>query len=225
MPIQPYFPEPISVPGNVAGAKHRLRVAFVRRVVGWHCLAMALVGFLAWLVPLSLPLAVSSLCFVGGLIALTIVRRAFDGTSADSALSMAFLIPTLFSLSQCLRALHDQGWPILVLVPVTFSIGLYVLLCGNDLSYIGQFCLCSLFTLASVVVAVAVKFWSQGQGLIAMSLAIAYLFYFVYDLSMLVKRRRIREETAAVADLFRDLINFATYLVRVYLHWKRFPLI
>jgi hypothetical protein len=55
--------------------------------------------------------------------------------------------------------------------------------------------------------------------------AIGYICYFVYDLSMLVKRRRMGEEVAAVADLYRDLINFVTYSVRVYFHWRKFRFI
>lgn len=225
MPIQPYFPEPITVPGNVADAKHRVRVAFVRRVVGWHCVSMCLVLGLAVLMRPVMSAGTSGFAFLVCLIALTMVRRAFNGTRTDSTVSSILLLPTMFTLSQLLRQLYERGWPVVILVPVVLSLGLYVLLCGNDLSYIGQFCLCAGATLITIAIATLARYFTPWQGLEAALFSLVHLFYFVYDLSMLVKRRTNKEEFAAVADLFRDLLNFATYSVRVYLHWRRFRLI
>jgi hypothetical protein len=54
---------------------------------------------------------------------------------------------------------------------------------------------------------------------------LGYVLFFVYDLAALLSRRRLREVPAAVADLYRDLLNFITYSVRIVLHWRRFRFI
>jgi hypothetical protein len=43
----------------------------------------------------------------------------------------------------------------------------------------------------------------------------------VYDLAALMSRRRQHETWAAVADLFRDVLNVFGYSYRVVRHWRR----
>ena len=50
---------------------------------------------------------------------------------------------------------------------------------------------------------------------------IAYLAYFVYDLAALQTRRRLGQELGGVMDLYRDVLNFTTYPIRVVQHWRR----
>jgi len=225
MPIQPYFPEPLTVTGNVAEAKHRDRVRFVRRVVAGHSLTVLTVITCAAIVPLMLPARLSFVLFLGGLVALTFERRAFLGGLKDNLLSIAFLLPTLFSLSQFLRSLHAAGWPVLTLVPAVIGLALYALFCGNDFSYFGQLLLCGVLTIVSSLFMGVMGVVPPSQVLFGTFVAFCYIGYYVYDLSMIVKRRKMGEEIAAVADLYRDLINFVTYSVRVYFHWRKFRFI
>jgi len=222
MPLQPYFPEPIAVLRNVAEARHKLRVAFVRRVVLGHFLSVLVVAVCALIVPTQLPIGFLAGSFFLGLVLLSIQRRTLFGGNKDNALSLIILAPSLFFLGQLLRVLHDLGWPVLALIPATASLAVYALLCGNDFSYVGQFVLCSVVTIMSLVAMWAAGEYSVGQVWIGSTLAIAFLLYFAYDLSMMVKRRRFKEEPAAVADLYRDLLNIVTYSVRVYFHWRKF---
>lgn len=225
MPIQPYFPEPMTVPGNIAEAKHRTRVSFVRRVVAWHfvtCLSTAC-GVL-WL-PLVMPLWSSAALTLGCLTALTFVRRAFDGGTMDNVLSTLVLVPALFGLSQTLAELQTEGWPIVVFAPVCTGVALYALFCGNDFSYVGQFVIVLVFTGLFLLGARLLGLMTPIETWSGAAVGTVFLFYYVYDLSMLVKRRRQHETAAAVADLYRDLLNFVTYLVRVVLHWRRFRFI
>ncbi|MBS1723760.1 MAG: hypothetical protein JSS66_12495 [Armatimonadetes bacterium] len=225
MPIQPYFPEPLTVSENVSEAKHRPRVAFIRKVVGWHFSTSAAVVAMALGFPMKMAPEWAFIGFLACLIGLTLVRRAFDGGKTENILSTSALLPTLFFLSQWFEWLHRTGVPVVALVPVVFGTGLYALLCGNDFSYIGMFVLTGAFELVAVVTARVFGYFTPTSAWLGLVLGSAFLFYFSYDLSMLVKRRRFGEGAAAVADLYRDLLNFTTYTVRVYLHWRRFRFI
>src|SRR5512140_1470338 len=99
MPIPPYFPEPLTVSGNVAGAKHRVRVRFVRRVVAGHFVTTVVVGLCSMAVPSIVPTRVALIVFLAGLVVLTLQRRTLFGGLKDNLLSLAALLPTLFALS------------------------------------------------------------------------------------------------------------------------------
>lgn len=222
MPLQPIFPEPITVANNVADARHKLRVAFVRRTVLFHSLSVFFVTAWAAFSPFTLPLGFSSAMFALGLIALSVQRRILNGGAKDNVLSVLVLLPTLYFLAHMVRFLHFTGWPVLIFVPVTIGIALYAVFCGNDFSYAGQFVLCSVATIICLLLFWITGFYREWQVFVGAIGSAGYLFYFVYDLSMLVKRRRFGEELASVADLYRDLLNFLTYSVRVYFHWRKF---
>ncbi len=225
MPIQPYFPEPITVAGNIAEAKHRVRVRFVRSVVAWHFVSAVITGSFAFLTPFAFGWGVSLLGALGGLVALTMVRRAFPEGRTDSIASLVLLLPTLGFLGQAFHGLQSAGWPVIALAPASVSVALYTLFCGNDFSYGGLFSLSVPATWCALAVGRGLGYLTSVEVLSGGVLALFYLFYFSYDLSMLVKRRRGSEVPAAVADLYRDLLNFATYLIRVYLHWRKFRFI
>lgn len=222
MAPQPYFPEPITVPNNVAEAKHRVRVRFIRRVVaGYFVSALLVLASSLFSLP-TLPASFAALATLGGLVALSAQRRAINTGLRDNVLSVALLLPTLFCLGQVLRFLHEGGWPVLSLAPVALGVALYAWFCGNDFSYIGQFVLTGVFTVACSAGFEMIGLYTSAQSWTGLVLASIYLFFFVYDLSMLVKRRRLGEEIAGVADLYRDLVNFITYPGRVYWHWRKF---
>ena len=225
MPIQPFFPEPVTVSGNVAEAKHKVRVGFVRRVVLGHFLSALLVFLSGWLVPPLIQFQVAAALFVLGLVVLSMQRRLLNGGGKDNVSSLLILVPTLFSLGQALFQTGSGGWPVVLLGSAVVGLALYATLCGNDFSYIGQFLICSFTTIGTAAVVFGLGKCDWIHAVIGSTAAVTYLFYFAYDLSMIVKRRRLGEEVAAVADLYRDLLNIVTYAPKVYFHWRKFRFI
>ncbi|MGE0001886.1 MAG: hypothetical protein AB7T05_07440, partial [Fimbriimonadaceae bacterium] len=116
--------------------------------------------------------------------------------------------------------LEDAGLPLEGIAISAAAALTYVSVCGKAFSYLG------LGFLSMVASSTCLVFLSQGRepGWLASGIVItaAWILYLCYDLSMVVKRRRINEVAPAVADLYRDLLNFALYPGRVWLHWKRY---
>src|SRR5262249_11818948 len=152
----------------------------------------------------------SLLGFLASLVGLSLVRRAFDGGKTENVLSLCGLVPTLFFLAQCLANLHAAGFAVSALAPVVTGVALYSLFCGNDFSYIGMFVLTATWSTLLIAGARFVGLYNSTQAWTGVLFAYSYLLYFAYDLSMLVKRRRVTEVPAAVADTYRDLLNFTT---------------
>lgn len=225
MPHQPYFPEPETVEGNVAEARYRDRTRFIRQVICGHTIANLALIVATTYCPTVITLSQGVLAFLLSLFLLTIQRRCCDKGLVGNGISLLILLPSLFFLSQVFRHLLAIGVPLIALVPAIISVAIYALLCGNDFSYVGKFVLCSLSTAISLIVMVAQGFVSVSSALTGFLIVVLYLFFLAYDLSMLVKRRRMGEVPSAVADLFRDQLNFITYSVRVYIHWRKFRFI
>ncbi|MBS1712957.1 MAG: hypothetical protein JST30_01330 [Armatimonadetes bacterium] len=222
MYVPPYFPEPITVSGNVADARYRERVRFLRTVVGRHFLSVAVVAAFGLWRPFEGTTTFWAFAFAAGLVALTFVRRTASGSRWDGAVSLAVLLPVLAFAGLWLRGLDDNEFPVFSFAVVSSALGAYSLFCGQDFSYTGQFVLCNVASAlfcVSMTLAGRVPGWNAAAG---WAVGALYTFYYTYDLSMIVKRRRPDEAWAAVADLYRDLINFSTYPVRVFLHWRRF---
>ena len=222
MYLQPYFPEPITVGGNVANAKYRERVRFLRTVVGRHFLTVLVIAAIGFLRPVDGPALLWVFGLASGLVALTFVRRTAAGARWDGPVSLVVLLPTLAFAGLWLRALDDNEFPVFSFAVVSAALGAYSLFCGQDFSYVGQFVLCSLASALVTIGMVALGYVPGWQGVVGWALGTAYMLYYTYDLSMIVKRRRPDEGWAATADLYRDLLNFSTYSVRVFLHWRRF---
>ncbi len=183
------------------------------------------VGGVAVLLAPAVPFKLAGAVFLGCLLALTIVRRVLDGGPLDNVLSLGVLAPTVWSLGTMLRLASDSGSPVWILGAGYLLAGLYGLLCGRDFSFVGLLVLTTI-ALTMIVLTTILFFglaWAQAAlwGLAT----VAYLTYYVYDLAALLSRRRLGEAPAAVADLYRDLLNFITYTVRIVLHWRRFKFI
>ena len=82
------------------------------------------------------------------------------------------------------------------------------------------------FTTVSISIFIFVAFWMKlllpGQIQLAFVWTAAYLFYYVYDLASILKRRRPNEILMAALDLHRDFLNFFSYSIRVIRHWYKF---
>lgn len=222
MNIQPYFPEPEEVDGNIAAAAYEDRLRFIRRTIWLHAASLVVVMLVVWALPTSTPLREASLFFLGALVTLSLARTVTRGTRLDSVLSSLLLMPTLILVGVWLRSLHEDGWPVWSVAFSAMFVLCYSVFCGKDLSFLGMFSLCSI-ALAVVVAPLAFMGHATLNELsLPFALGVLYLLYYSYDLASLLQRRKPGEEVAAVADLYRDVLNFFGYALRVANHWRKF---
>ena len=227
MPLMPYFPEPIEVPGAVGRGKHAEAIRFARILTGTHALTIIFTALWAFLPQVNpsvwLPDPTDGLfVFLGGLLALTVWRRAIKSPWLDAAGSTLLLVPTLAGLASMGSVGFLLGWPVWCIPAMAFLAALYSLLCGRDFNFSGQ-CILSLLTITVALIALA------ALGKIApieaahgVSMSLIYGVYIAYDGAMVMRRRRNGEALASVADIYRDLLNFITYSFRIWSHWRRF---
>ena len=221
MNVPPFIPPQIEVPGNVAEAPYRVRTAFVKRVVCLHtgfCALTLAISLLPW-PPANLE--AGALTTLAALLTLSLVRGVAKGWRHEQVLSSVCLPALVGGIGLMVRSGVGIGVPYWVFGVVPLTMLGYVLLCGRDLSFVGM------FTIGSIAVTAALgASWGLGvmRAVQASEIAlvlIGYTLYFVYDLAALQTRRRLGEEVGAVLDLFRDLLNFTTYPIRVINHWRR----
>jgi FtsH-binding integral membrane protein len=219
---QPYFPEPEIIHGNIASEQYDVRLAFIRRTVGWHVLSVLIVYVSYLYLPIKIALQPLSFMLIGLLLLLSAVRKWNSGQHLDWFASLVITPIFLVLLARLIYYFEPQGVLTTSLgVSVLFA-ALYAVFAGRDFSFMGQFVLSSM--------AVIVFFGAYGlyskTSLITISIvvaaAIAYLFFYVYDLASLLQRRKKGEEILAAVDLYRDLVNFITYGFRVIEHWRNF---
>jgi hypothetical protein len=223
--IQPYFPEPITVRGNVAAERYLVTLGFIRRTMLGHFLTAVAVAVVTIFVPTVMSAVSYAAAFAVCLLALTVLRRILNGGPVDNVASAVLLVPCLWSLAGLVRAGLDAGHPVWIVGACYLVADTYAAVCGRDFSFVGQF-MVTLF--ATVVLALALGLTqtaSWGEALFWGAAGLGYVLFYVYDLAALLSRRRLGEEPAAVADLYRDLLNFTTYTVRIVLHWRRFRFI
>lgn len=220
-PSPPYFPEPITVPGSVASVKYGERLLFVRRVLYGHLVTVAMIGVSSFWPDWPLTLKATGLLLFLLLVCSSIVRRAMGSGTTEAILSWALTLPAIPCVGQIVRGV-SADLPVWTLGIAPLAILSYLLLCGRDFSFAGMGVLSGIATLAAAfsVAGFGAAPWSEIPT--ALGLAFGYLLYLPYDLSMVMKRRRPEEYYSSVADLFRDLLNWISYIVRVVLHWRRY---
>ncbi len=219
MYVPSYVPEQIEIPGNVAEARWSIVVGFVRRVLFLHFLTLLCIILIGYLPIGAAPLEASLPLLAASLIGLSIMRNIGKGKSWEQILS-ALAAPTLFiSLGQIVAHFGQHGWP-----AWSISVGpavavAYVVIAGRDLSFLGM------FVFSAGVSSVVLCVWSgeMGRRELFQTLAVnlAYLFFYVYDAAAILTRRRLGEDWGAVLDLYRDTLNFITYPLRVWKHWRK----
>jgi hypothetical protein len=222
MHIQPYFPEQIEVSRNAAGERYIVTLSYVRAVMAGHFVTALAVAGVAVLAKPTLDLQSALTVFLGSLLLLTIVRRVLDGGWLDNGLSLLLMAPTAWSLGAMARIGLDAGLPLWIPAAAYAYASVYGALCGRDLSFVGQYVIAAAGLLVTVLGALVLGLLEWQDATLWTLVALVYNFYFVYDLAALLSRRRLGEEPAAVADLYRDMLNALTYSVRVYLHWRRY---
>lgn len=104
------------------------------------------------------------------------------------------------------------GW---VMVAAWFAAFWYATLAGRDFSLlgVGTFAMGSASLMASGWALATELTWSEA--LTSAIVCFALVFYWVFDLAMILRRRRYGEEIQAAVDLYRDLLNFVGFPVRL----------
>lgn len=222
----PYFPEPITVPGNVAEANYRTIVRFVRRVAILNLCSMALIFIIVLLLmrPLADDLLVrlgaeaTWLIAVGGLAALALLRHAAVPLQVIAFLFFSLFYAAIFAeLAPFLADEFPDFVKTFAFTCLATWVGLviYNLLAFRDYSLLGEFCLVSLFVaVALAVFTILTDVWFS-QAFAAYVVLMSLLFYWIYDLAMILRRRTPRQMVPAALDLYRDLLNFVGFPVRM----------
>ncbi len=220
--IQPYFPEPVVVSKNVATERYVVRLSFVRAVLSGHVVTVVGIAAVASLLDPALSVNGLLVVLLAGLLALTFTRRLLVGRSLDGVISFFLLLPVLYCLGGLTKFAVAIGQPVWIFIVAYGIASIYGALCGRDYSFVGQFVIAAVLLTVVVGSAVLLGAVDWRVALLWWSVSLAYVFFLVYDLAALLSRRRLGEEPAAVADLYRDMLNFSTYSVRIFLHWRRF---
>jgi hypothetical protein len=216
-----YIPEPLEVPGNVAEQPYPLRVRFIRRTTLLFFASCLLVGAATHMAFPTVGLGISLLVFGALLGLLDLTRVLLRGRALEATVAGVLLPLMLLSVAWNLRELQALGLPVWQALVAPACLLIYTLLCGRDYSFMGNY----LLSLIASTVGIAAYAVLTTMGALETSFALlsnlALLTYVVYDLAALLSRRRPGEEPAAVADLYRDVLNFPGYFVRVLRHWKK----
>lgn len=222
MIVPPYVPDILEVEGNVAGKPYRVRLEYIRKVVAWHYLSvLAIVAIAAAPIP-SPPITLSAGILGISLLALSVTRQLTRPHTVDQLLSLALTPILAISLAMLAKDLFHAGFPVWTPVLGLTCTLVYTFLSGRDFSFVWMFLV--------GVIASSIALWGltlftslKGASLLGgLALNAAYLLYFVYDLACTQSRRRRSEIAGAVIDLYRDVLNFLTYSIRVFHHWKRY---
>lgn len=222
----PYFPEPITVPGNVndSGYREVVRFSRVTALTGLLLLAWIVAAATYWMAPHRIEWLLTIgperiwLFSLGSFVLLALARKApvaiqlplftvFGlGVSATFALWAPAIAEDFPDFAKSLGWTFASGWAGLVL---------YNCFAARDYSFLGQYVLVWLATVASTTAFTLLSdtvFSLAFASLVVFSVA---LYYFVYDLSMILRRRRPGQALYGALDLYRDALNFVGFPVRV----------
>lgn len=224
MNIPPYFPEAIEIPGNVSEERYAVRLRFIRQVIALHFGTVLAVFAVAFLRPLPIHPTAAAMWLVASLLAMSAIRQFHLARPEWDARLSSLLLPVVLSLcGVALGGLAGAGWPWEGVAGAALGWVAYACLCGRDFSFLGLGFVASIGALIGAVVGWTLERYGIAGILRGSLFGLAVAFYFVYDLSAMLTRRRKQDVVAAVADLYRDVLNVLSYSVRVYRHWKKYP--
>lgn len=221
MYVPNYVPEPLEVPGNITLEKYRYRVNFIRKVVLWHAVSVAVLTVWTVLAPKTGSAAFWGICLVGAILAADFARIALRGGDSEWWVSAGFLLPILTFFGLLLNHWIEGGFPAWASVIGCVCLTIYTLVAGRDFSFPGAFALSwPVSSLIVFLVARAMELPTSGivGALVLNSVTLGYL---IFDLASLLPRRRRNEVAGAVADLYRDVFNIFGYVPRVITHWRK----
>ncbi|MDQ2987332.1 MAG: hypothetical protein M3R13_11565, partial [Armatimonadota bacterium] len=222
----PYFPEPITVAGNVGSAGYAAVVRYTRSVALGHLLSLlAIVGLTAaWMRPQGVERLLSYgpepfwVATLAAFVLLAIGRHAplalqlviFSvfavGVSGTAALWAPVVVEDFPDFAKAIAWTFSSGW---------VALFLYNIAASRDYSYLGQYVLVWLATGLSIVVYTWLSDIVLSLAFASFVVFSAVLFYYLYDLSMILRRRLPHQVVAGALDLYRDALNFVGFPVRV----------
>ncbi len=221
MYVPNYVPEPLEVPGNITLEKYGHRVRFIRKVVLWHSVSIAVLTIWTVMAPKTGSAGIWGVCLVAAILAADFARIALRGGDAEWWVSAGFLLPILGFLGLLLNHWIAVGFPAWASVIGCLCLMIYTLAAGRDFSFPGSFALC--WPISSLLVYLAGRSlemtgWGMAGALLLNSVTLGYV---IFDLASLLPRRRRNEVAGAVADLYRDVFNVFGYVPRVIVHWRK----
>lgn len=229
----PILPEPITVPNNAADAPYELRLRFIKKVGLLNLASLAVIAgvvygvFHSQLFDIAVRFSTEAL-FLGtvfALVGLSATRRS--PLFVQILIWVALVAFVCAPLGLLISQLHDAfpaftetaGWSLLA---CWVGLVIYHLVCGRDFSFFGIFCLVFFAALlVTVTLTIVNKEVSFVEGLTLVLAEILFLFYWVYDMAMVLRRRTLKEPVQAALDHYRDLLNFVGFPVRVLRMRKR----
>lgn len=216
------FPEPYTVPNCVDDQPYGEKIRFIKRTLVGHLATIFAIAFSATYlrIPLSDPQLLATLFAI--LLAMTALRLTIKAGKAEQLGSVILLLLAIPLLGQVCRDIHYAGYPILNLLFAATLTGIYTLLAGRDFSFPGMVTVCSLGLIPILLILRAQGVPTMETPIFAWMTGTIYLAYVAYNLSMILKRRTPSEVPTAIADFYRDALNFLTYPVRVYFHWRNY---
>lgn len=221
MYVPNYVPEPLEVPGNITLEKYRYRVSFIRKVVLWHSVSIAVLTVWTVTAPKIGSAGLWGVCLVAAILAADFARIALRGGDAEWWVSAGFLLPILAFLGLLLNHWIAVGFPAWASVIGCLCLTIYTLGAGRDFSFPGSFALCWPISSGLVYLVGRAEELTGWAIFGAILLNSVILVYVIFDLASLLPRRRRNEIAGAVADLYRDVFNIFGYVPRVIVHWRK----
>lgn len=214
------FPEPYTVPNCVDDQPYPDKIRFIKRTLVGHLATIFAIALCAqvFTIPLTDPQLLTILGLI--LVAMTAVRLIIKTGPLEQMLSLISLAATIPLLGQLAKDIHNAGYPIITLLIAATLTGLYTLLAGRDFNFSGMVTVCSIAIIPIIFILRNQDVQAVSSIPFAWLISTIYLVYVAYNLSMILKRRRMNEIPTAIADFYRDSLNFLTYPVRVYFHWR-----
>jgi len=156
------------------------------------------------------------------MITMTVLRLVIKSGKLEQAASVILLLLAIPLLGQLCFDIYLAGYPILIFLIAATLTGLYTLLAGRDFSFPGMVTVCSLTLIPILFILRHQEIPTFESVAFTWIIGTTYLIYVAYNLSMILKRRTMAEVPTAIADFYRDSLNFLTYPVRVYFHWRKY---
>jgi len=221
MYVPNYVPEPLEVPGNITLEKYRHRVSFIRKVVLWHSVSVAVLTIWTVLAPKTGSAGIWGVCLIAAILAADFARIALRGGDSEWWVSAGFLLPILTFFGLLLNHWTSIDFPAWASVIGCVCLTVYTLAAGRDFSFPGSFAICWPISSLLVYLVARAQELSVGGMIGAVALNSVTLGYLIFDLASLLPRRRRNEVAGAVADLYRDVFNIFGYIPRVLVHWRK----
>lgn len=224
--VAPIFPEPVTVSGNAADQGHFTAVRFIRAVGTVHLLSLTLVvgALRLWLEPrvqtwLAATIDAELLYILTIVLCIGLALSRERPAWAQTLILLATIAVVTAWGSLWASLMHDS-FPLFVntfaaaFLIQAAALLVYLWASRRDLSLFGAFVLVWPVTCSFLIGAAALTEVSFSEGLTLLVVLTGMLFYWVYDIAMVLRRRRPNEVVEGAVDLYRDVFNFVGLPIR-----------